>query len=361
MWQTALAFVFALLVALSLTPIVRRLALRVGAVDQPVARSVHTEPKPFLGGVAIYAAFSLTILLTVGLESRSIQGLLVGGALIVLLGVIDDFYRLSAKVKFFGQVIAAAVLVVGFGVQIRFIANPFADAAFFAERFIFFDRPWVAAAITIFWIVAVTNIVNLIDGLDGLAAGISSIAAVTILLVALRMEQPQAALLAAALAGAAIGFLRYNFNPAKIFMGDAGAMFLGYALAAVSVLGLLKTAAAAGLLVPVLALGLPILDTALAIVRRVLTGRSIGLADKEHLHHRLLQRGLSHRGAVLVMWTFSGSLGVAAVAVAGLTFTQGMLVLLLIAAATVLGLIKLGIVGGPPRIESQVQQSEMKQ
>lgn len=296
---------------------------------------MHTEPKPYLGGLAIFAAFAVAVLAGGGLKEPKVAGILLGGAMIVLLGVVDDRFRLSPKVKLAGQIVAAAVLVYGFGVHIERIYSPLGN------RYV--DFGLFSGPLTIFWIVAFTNVVNLIDGLDGLAAGISSIAALTLLLVSMKQDLPGAIVLTAALAGAAIGFLRYNFNPAKIFMGDAGAMFLGYTLAAVSVHGVLKTTATIGIIVPVLALALPIFDTAFAIVRRLATGRSIGEADRDHLHHRLLRLGLSHRNTVLVMWAISASLGLSAVAITEVSIFQALIIVAIVMLAILFGAKKMGL------------------
>ncbi|HYG57673.1 MAG TPA: MraY family glycosyltransferase [Symbiobacteriaceae bacterium] len=333
--HTSLVFGMALVLALVLTPLMRKLALRTGFVDVPVERSMHTEPKPYLGGVAIFLAFAAAVIFGGGLQEPKMQGILLGGLLIVLLGIVDDKVRLSAKVKFLGQIAAAALLVYVFDVQIEYIFSPLGN------RWVHFGL--FSGPLTIFWIVAFINVVNLIDGLDGLAAGISSIASLTLLMVSLQQQSSAAVLLTAALAGAAIGFLRYNFNPAKIFMGDAGSMFLGYTLAAVSVHGVLKTTVAVGVFVPVLALALPIFDTAFAIIRRLATGRSIGEPDKDHLHHRLLRLGLSHRNTVLVMWTISAWLGLSAVAVTEVSLAQGLLIMGIVLIGILFGAKKVGL------------------
>ncbi|HWH68806.1 MAG TPA: MraY family glycosyltransferase, partial [Candidatus Sulfotelmatobacter sp.] len=278
-------------------------------------------------------AFAAAVLLGGGKIDQKEIGILIGGGLTVLLGIVDDKVRLSAKVKFLGQIVAAAVLVYGFDLKIEYMYHPLGDRP---VQFGVFAEP-----LTIFWLVAFVNVINLIDGLDGLAAGISSIASLTMLLVSIQHQFTSAIPLTAALAGAAIGFLRYNFNPAKIFMGDAGSMFLGFTLAAVSVHGPLKTTATVGVFVPVLALALPIFDTAFAIIRRLANGRSIGEADKDHLHHRLLRLGLSHRNTVLVMWTISAWLGLSAVAMTEVSLEQGLIIM---------GMVLLGILFGAKKV-----------
>ena len=264
---------------------------------------------------------------------HELVGLLVSGTLIVAVGLIDDYKNLPAKVKLLGQVLAACVLV-AFDVRIDFITDPFGD-------FIFLE--YFAAPATVFWIVGLTNTVNLIDGLDGLAAGVSSIAAVTIFLVALQQDFLLVAVLTAALAGAAIGFLYYNFNPARIFMGDTGSMFLGFMLAGISVIGAVKSAATIALIVPILALGLPILDTAFAIVRRYRGGVPIFKPDKGHLHHRLLDLGFTQRQAVLLMYVISALLGLSAVVLNEVSSGIAVLIVVCVLSAVLFGAKKLGV------------------
>ena len=335
-----LAFVIAAGVALLIMPGVIFLAARTGAMDAPDARKVHKKPIPRIGGIGIYAAFMAAIFsvlsfVEVTAEVRTeLIGLMVGGSLIVLVGVIDDYKNLPAKVKLVGQILAAAVLVIAFDVRIDFITDPFGDYIY---------TEWLAIPVTIFWIVGLTNTVNLIDGLDGLAAGVSTIASITIFLVALQQGILLVAVLTAALAGAAFGFLYYNFNPARIFMGDSGSMFLGYMLAGISVIGAVKSAATIALIVPILALGLPILDTTFAIVRRYRGGVPIFKPDKGHLHHRLLDLGFSQRQAVLLMYVISALLGLSAVALTEVSSQFAILIVCVVVAAVLFGAKKIGI------------------
>ena len=312
-------------VAFCLTPFLSWLGERQGLLDRPGVRSdrtVHLSPVPRLGGIAIFAGFAIAVAIWLGLESPVVRGTLVGGFLIMLLGLIDDLRPMSAKVKFLFQLAAALVLVL-YGVKIEWLTNPLGGYIYLGN--------W-GLPLTIFWVVAMVNVVNLIDGLDGLAAGVSSIAALTLLFVALQEGQTTVVFLSAALAGATLGFLPFNFNPARIFMGDSGALFLGYVLAAVSIEGAIKSAAAVGLAVPVLALGLPIADTFFAIMRRSRNGRPVYRADKGHLHHRLLALGLNHRQTVVIMYCISGFLGMSAIA---LSEVQALYALGLIAALMV--------------------------
>lgn len=335
MLNIGMIFGLALVASLLLTPLARRLAIRTGIVAKVVSRSVHTEPKPFLGGLAMYLAFAVAMIAGGATSNTQMLGILVCGGLIMLLGVVDDKINMKAKVKFLGQIAIAALLVYGFDLKIETIYSPL------GERYV--DFGLFAEPLTILWIVSFVNVMNFIDGLDGLAAGISTIGALTLLMVSLQQGRPEAVLLSAALAGSAIGFLRYNFNPAKIFMGDAGSMFLGFALAAISVQGVLKSALTVSVIVPVLAVAVPIFDTAFAIIRRVAAGRSIGEADKDHLHHRLLRLGLSHRNTVLVMWAVSAWLGLSAVAVTEVPLAQAIMIVGIVLVGIFVGARKLGL------------------
>ena len=326
------AFVTALVLAYVLTPSVKKLAIRLGALDKPDARKVHKHPIPRMGGLAIYAGFMVATLISMHM-SLEIIGILLGGTVILIVGIIDDMIQLQAKVKLAGQIVAAAVLVL-FGVQIEWLTNPFGDL-------IYFD--YLSIPITIFWVVGLTNTVNLIDGLDGLAAGVSTIAALTILLVALQQNFLVVAVLTAALAGGAVGFLQYNFNPAEIFMGDTGSMFLGYMLAAISILGAVKSAATIALVVPIVALGLPIMDTTFAIIRRYNSGQPIFKPDKGHLHHRLLAMGLTQKQAVLLMYVISGCLGLSAIALTEVNLGFAAVIILTIVILAIVGAKKVGV------------------
>lgn len=336
-----LAFSIALAVAYFITPRVKDLAIKLGALDAPDERKVHTRPIPRMGGLAIYAAFVLAVLASMHI-SREIMGLLVGGTVILIVGIIDDLKPLPARVKLLGQIVAAAVLVM-FDIRIEWLTNPFGEM-------IYVD--YLAIPLTIIWVVSLTNTVNLIDGLDGLAAGVSTIASVTILLVALQQNFVTVAILTAALAGSAFGFLQHNFNPAKIFMGDTGSMFLGYMLAAISILGAVKSAATIALIVPIVALGLPILDTAFAIIRRYMSGRPIFKPDKGHLHHRLLEMGLTQKQAVLLMYVISGCLGLSAIALTEVNKSFGILIILVLLSVACVGARKIGVLKATKSVES---------
>ena len=335
-----IAFALAAVISLIATPFVSLLANKTGALDKPDHRKVHKKPIPRIGGLAIYVAFMISVisvLLFADLSTEFIKttvGLLFSASLMMLLGLIDDYKNLPANVKLLGQIIAASILVLFFDVRIDYISDPFGD-------YIYLE--WFAIPATIFWLVGITNTVNLIDGLDGLAAGVSAIAAITILLVALQDNFLLIVILTAALAGAAIGFLFFNFNPASIFMGDSGALFLGFTLAAISIIGSVKSAATIALFVPILALGIPIFDTTFAIIRRIRGHVPIFKPDKGHLHHRLLALGFNHRQAVLLMYVISALLGLSAVALTEVSSQFAALILILVFVAIIFGAKKIGI------------------
>ena len=339
------AFAVALIVSLAVMPLVILLANKTGALDAPNARKVHKKPIPRIGGLGIYAGFLASVIFVAakfGLDAEMLKetvGLIVSGSLIVALGLVDDYKNLPAKIKLLGQICAAAVLVLLFDVRIDFVTDPFGEYFYFDNLPI----PHLAIFVTMFWLVGLTNTVNLIDGLDGLAAGVASIASFTIMLVALEQNFTLVAVLTAALAGAAVGFLKYNFNPAKIFMGDTGSMFLGFMLAGISVTGAVKSVATIALVVPIFALGLPILDTTFAIVRRVRGGVPIFKPDKGHLHHRLLSVGFTQRQAVLLMYVISALFGLSAIALTAVSSQIAALILLVVVVAIIYGVKKLGI------------------
>ncbi|MEF2244035.1 MULTISPECIES: glycosyltransferase family 4 protein [unclassified Paenibacillus] len=309
-----IGFIVALLIAVVMTPLVKKFAFFVGAIDKPNHRKVHTRIMPRLGGLAIYigfvaAYFALSPFIPEGLlrpkDLNMINALLVGGTIIILLGALDDRFELSAKVKLLGQIIAACVVVFGFDVHIDLVNVPFGQTMQPVAE-------WIGIPITILWIVGVTNAINLIDGLDGLAGGVSGIAIATIAVMALIMGNQPVMLLSTLLLGGIIGFLVFNFHPAKIFMGDSGALFLGFSLATLSMLGF-KQVAIVSFVTPLLIIGVPLTDTFFAIVRRWVNKKPIFAPDKEHLHHRLQDLGFSHKRTVLIIWGVSAVFGVLAV------------------------------------------------
>jgi len=312
------AFFIAAALSYIFTPFAMKLAWKLGAIDVPKdARRVHKKPIPRLGGLAIFAGFTVAALLTLPLKNPSVLGILIGSSVIVAVGILDDIYCLSPKVKLLLQ-IGAALIPVAFGIRVEWVTNPFGGMLYIGKYSII---------ITLFWIVGITNTLNFIDGLDGLAAGISAIASITMLLVNLNLKQGNPVIFTALLAGACIGFLPFNFNPAKIFMGDTGAMFLGFVLSSVAVDAAVKSATVVALIVPMLALGLPIFDTAFAIVRRFMNGKPIMQADRGHIHHRLIDNGLSQKQAVIFLYAMSLVLGLCAVLMVKIGMKEALLAL----------------------------------
>jgi UDP-GlcNAc:undecaprenyl-phosphate/decaprenyl-phosphate GlcNAc-1-phosphate transferase len=314
--EYAVTFMVAFLISCALTPLVKKFAFRANIIAAPSPRKMHKVPMPQAGGLAVYSGFilSLLIVFSFGIMNRNflmtrdwtqLLGLFVGGTFILILGVIDDKYALPAKVKLCGQIIAAIILIL-FGIKIEFLCQPFNE--------MFYLATWPSIILTIIWVVGLTNALNLIDGLDGLLAGVTSIACFVLFIIAMQKSQFLVAIMLLSLMGSCCGFLRYNFNPARIFMGDTGSLFLGYMLAAFSIVGALKTTATLALGVPILVFALPIFDTLSAIVRRFIKGRPIFQPDKEHVHHQLMKLGLNQKQAVLFIYLISGFMGVAALA-----------------------------------------------
>ncbi len=315
------AFILALAVAFAATPAVKMLAIRIKAVDVPRdSRRMHKTPIPRLGGLAIFLGFLVSILIF-GRTGPQMAAILVGAILLVALGMVDDVVALKPGIKFLGQIVAALIPTLA-GVVITRFTNPFSAGGYFNLGI--FSIP-----VTILWIVGITNAVNFIDGLDGLACGVSAIATVTMFVIAVLYSEYQIALMMAALAGACLGFLPYNMNPAKIFMGDTGSMFLGYILAVTSIQGLFKFYAVISFAVPFILLGLPIFDTAFAIIRRLAHGQSPLQADRGHVHHRLIDLGFDQKQSVAILYAFSAVLGLTAVLLA--TTNEAKLVILALA------------------------------
>ena len=326
------AFAVAAVLSYFFTPPVKNFAHKVGAIDVPKdARRMHKKPIPRLGGLAIYGGFWCSILIF-GQLDETMLCVLLGAAIIVALGIFDDVLALGAKLKFVVQIVAAAIPVCIGDLQIGLFTNlnPLSDTPFVHLGIL-------AVPATIIWIVGITNAVNLIDGLDGLAVGVSSIAAITMLAVALLTGNMPIAITMAALAGACIGFMPYNLNPAKIFMGDTGSTFLGYMLATVSIMGLFKFYAVISFAVPFLILGLPIFDTANAIIRRVAAGRSPMSPDRGHVHHKLIDMGFNQKQAVAILYAISATLGLTAVVLTSSGEVKAIVLLLAVLAAILVG------------------------
>lgn len=319
-----LALAVAFLVSFAATPMVISLAHKVNAIDVPKdERRVHKKPTPLMGGLAIFYGFIVSVLCFAVLD-REVAGILIGSVIIVVVGIIDDITDMRAIVKLLCQIIAAAVVVYS-GVRIQHFANPF--SMWFGPPYLVLNY-WISVAVTIFWIVGICNAVNLLDGLDGLAVGVSSIASVCMLALTLISQNANIAIITAAVAGAGFGFLPYNFNPAKIFMGDTGALFLGFILACISVQGFLKLSAIISFAIPIIVLGLPIFDTLFAITRRVMTGRSPMSPDRGHLHHRLLDMGFSQKQTVAILYTLTTVLCLTAVVVSIKGYIRGVFLIL---------------------------------
>ena len=296
-----LALVIAFVISFIATPLVKNFAVKVGAIDIPdKKRHIHSHPIPRMGGLAIFIGFLISVLLFANITTQ-VRGILVGA--------IDDVLNLNAWLKFGVQILAAVIAVLS-GIIINVVTNPLHITSSQAITIGILSVP-----VTILWIVGCTNSVNLIDGLDGLACGVSAIASLTMLVVSLLVSDANinVAVILAALCGGCLGFIPYNLNPAKIFMGDTGALLLGYVLATVSVIGMFKFYAVVTFVLPVLALAVPLSDTIFAFTRRILHGQSPFHADRGHFHHKLLDMGLSQKQAVAVLYAVSAILGLAAV------------------------------------------------
>lgn len=352
MVRLMLAIALSALISFAATPAVKRMAYKIGAVDVPKdGRRMHDHPIPRLGGLAIAFAFILTTLLTVQLDEQ-MQGILLGGIIILVLGVLDDSLTLPALPKFIVQIVAA-IVAVAHGCVIQFITNPFSSQVGDC-----IDLGIWAIPVSIIWIVMLTNAVNFIDGLDGLAVGVSAISAATMLVIALLVAEDSVAIVMAAVLGSCIGFIPYNKNPAKIFMGDTGATFLGFVLATMSIQGMFKLYAIISFVVPFLILGIPIFDICFAIVRRLLKHQNPMVADRGHIHHRLIDMGFSQKQTVAITYTLTGILGLAAVL---LTSSGEVKALILIGAVIVVGALGIMVIFGPrhrPDESPREKQSE---
>jgi UDP-GlcNAc:undecaprenyl-phosphate GlcNAc-1-phosphate transferase len=300
LYGAGIAFVIVVL----LTPAIGGMARLLGVVDHPDERRVHRRPVPRLGGLAIFLGILVPSLAFLDLAGVS-RSILLGAAVATVVGAVDDFRGLSPPVKLLGQIAAAAIPMLD-GVWIDHFTFPLLGVV---------DLPsWLGISLSMLFIVAVMNMVNFLDGLDGLAAGVCAIAGATYAVLALSLGRPNPAILSAIVAGACLGFLRHNFFPARIFMGDSGALCLGFLLAAVSIQGLLKTASAVVLVLPLLVLAIPILDTSFVVARRLKYSQPIYAADRSHLHHRFLRIGYSQRRTAVTMWLWCLTLAAAALA-----------------------------------------------
>lgn len=291
------------LISFIVTPGVKKFAHYIGAIDVPKdKRKIHTKPTPLIGGLAIYIAFISVLIIKAGRLTNTEIGIILGATIIVLGGVLDDKMDLKPWQKLAFQTVASICLII-FGVKIEYLTNPVTSMGGYI------DLHWLSIPFTMIWVIGVTNALNLIDGLDGLASGIALISTISIFVISIINYRYEAALLTIILGGSILGFLPYNFNPASIFLGDAGSQLLGFLLAAISMTGAVKSVAAFSIAVPILALGLPIYDTLFAMIRRKVNGKPIMQADRGHLHHRLLDMGLTQRQVVVIMYFISAILG----------------------------------------------------
>lgn len=349
--ECGVLFAVAAVVTIALTPLARKLAIKLDAIDYPSARRVNMLPIPRMGGVAIFGGI-LAALAVAGfgvyafgwvdpfIDYNGIEvnywGVLLGTVLIFLVGAVDDVVDLNPKAKMLGQIVAACV-VAGSGLLFSSIHNPFGEG--------YIEFGWVAYPLTVFYLVAFANVINLIDGLDGLAAGITGISAITILLFAVLTGRFDAALFSVILVGVCAGFLKSNFFPASIFMGDSGALLLGFSLGVISLFAVARSALFVSLLVPILAAGVPILDTFFSIVRRKREHRPIDEADKGHIHHRLMRAGFSQRATVLIMWAWTALLAACGVIITWADNLVRIPIFLIACAVTAYAIVKLRLLG----------------
>lgn len=301
----------------ALVPLVKKVAPKIGAVDKPktASRKIHKKPMATGGGIAIYIAFVITTFVLLPSHNIQYYGLIVAATLVMLVGLVDDIIGLNAWLKLFLQIVAALVAFMLFGIRIEAISNPVGQSIVFSDPQLVFNLfsyaisiNVVSLIITVFWLVAMTNTINIIDGIDGLSGGVSAIAAIIMFFLALSPEvhQTQAAIISIALAGGCLGYLVYNFHPAKIFNGDSGAYFLGMSLGIIAIFSGAKLATAA------LVLGVPILDVAWSIMRRLASGRSPFSADRGHLHYLLLDVGLTQKQSALLIYFLCATFGIIA-------------------------------------------------
>lgn len=335
--QQTLYMIFAFIISFTFTfastPLVRRLAFKIGAIDIPRDnRRMHKKPTPRIGGLAIIFGFMVATLCFAE-PTRSLLGTLLGALIIMVMGIIDDCHALDAKLKFVVQIAAALVVIFVGDIRISVFTNP----NFLSSNPYLVLPSWASVAITVIWIVFITNAVNFIDGLDGLAAGVSAIMSVSLVFISIRVGEYSIAVLGIAIMGSCFGFLPFNFNPAKIFMGDTGSTFLGFMLATLSIQGVFKSYAVISFAVPLLILGLPLFDASFAMIRRMATGKSPMVADRGHLHHRLIDMGFSQKQTVFILYAISGVLGISAVLLAESGILRALLLLICVLVFLLIG------------------------
>ncbi|MDV3428755.1 MAG: undecaprenyl/decaprenyl-phosphate alpha-N-acetylglucosaminyl 1-phosphate transferase [Bacillota bacterium] len=331
-------FFIAMVLSFALTPIVKRLAVKLDIIDVPKdERRVHNRPIPLIGGLAIYISFTVMLIVT-GIFTKEKLAILIGETIILIGGLLDDKYDLKPIQKLIFQISGALVLIF-MGVEISLLTNPFTKYISFMNL-----EKWLSIPVTLFWIVGVTNAFNLIDGLDGLSSGLALISSVSMLIVSMITGRDESVLLNSILSGAILGFLPYNFNPASIFLGDTGAQLLGFLLSSIAIIGAVKSATAITLAVPIIVLGVPIYDTAFAIIRRKINGKPIMQADKGHIHHRLLALGFSQKKVVIIMYLISGSLGLISILASTMSSKASYIFMITIIIILSIIAIKLGLI-----------------
>lgn len=329
------AFVVSFAFTFATTPLVRRMAFRIGqgAVDVPRdARRMHKKPTPRIGGLAIIFGFMVATV-CFSQWSRQLAGTMLGAAVIAVMGFVDDLKNLPAKLKFLIQIAAALIVIFVGGIKIDVMTNP----NLLSDNPYWVIPGWLSVGLTVIWIVFITNAVNFIDGLDGLAAGVSAIMSVSLVFISVRVGEYPIAILGIALMGSCFGFLPFNLNPAKIFMGDTGSTFLGFMLATLSIQGVFKSYAVISFAVPLIMLGLPLFDASFAMIRRIAHGQSPMVADRGHLHHRLVDMGFSQKQTVFILYAISGVLGITAVLLAESGFLRALLLLICVLILLIIG------------------------
>jgi len=340
--QLLIVFIITFALAFSLMPFFIRLAKKFKFLDRPSERKIHAHAMPTMGGVVIFLVFIAGISLSRRLNpefdwlfSDYFLSLFVGGTVILLLGIFHDILDMQPEAKLMGQIIAGLIVFIN-GIRIEAVTNPFGGQLYLPQ--------WLSMVITVGWVVAIINAVNLIDGLDGLAGGITVVSSAVLFFIALTKKEISSLFIIAALVGSILGFLRYNFYPAKIFMGDAGSMFLGFILSIISILGINKMAAAVALLVPITALGIPIYDTTLAVFRRLVMKRNVMSSDRKHLHYRLLDMGLNQRQVVLFMYAVGIYFGLISYLLARIPIEYSLPLLILFSMGVFLGIKAIGFI-----------------
>lgn len=326
MWSISeliIAFLISGVTTLLVTPVIMKLAVKLNAVDEPDGRrKIHNGIKPSMGGIAIFIGAAAGFLYLQPVHEH-LSAIIIGACIMILTGILDDIFEFRALYKLIGQ-ISAALVVVSSGLLIEKLTIPFMGTVYLGN---------FGIIITILWIVAASNAINLIDGLDGLAAGVSAIGLSSILVMGLIDYRIIVVYLSIILIGSSVGFLYHNFYPSKIFMGDTGALFLGYSIAIVSMLGLFKNVAFFSFIVPIIVIAIPVLDTVYAIIRRFLNNEGIATADKKHIHYKLLEMGYTHRQAVLIIYAFSIFFGSIAIVFNSATLLTSLILLVIIVLA----------------------------